>query len=153
MERIGAGAVLLRKGIAEAPVQAAWPVRMLEIPGTVGLPEAGGRIVATGPLPVADAPEASPARAVFDGALLDSRLLVRNRRPGDRLRPRGLGGRTKKLQDLLVDRKVPRAERDRVPLVLDAQGRILWIARHVPAEEFRVTAASTSVVVLEWKCP
>jgi tRNA(Ile)-lysidine synthetase-like protein len=40
-------------------------------------------------------------------------LSVRGRRPGDRL-----AGRRKKVQDLLVDAKVPRAERDGWPLVV-----------------------------------
>ncbi len=40
-------------------------------------------------------------------------LEVRSRRPGDRL-----AGRSKKVQDLLVDAKVPRAERDSWPLVV-----------------------------------
>jgi tRNA(Ile)-lysidine synthase len=40
-------------------------------------------------------------------------LVVRSRRPGDRL-----AGRRKKVQDLLVDAKVPRAERDAWPLVV-----------------------------------
>jgi tRNA(Ile)-lysidine synthase len=40
-------------------------------------------------------------------------LEVRTRRPGDRL-----AGRRKKVQDLLVDAKVPRAERDDWPLVV-----------------------------------
>ena len=40
-------------------------------------------------------------------------LVVRGRRPGDRL-----AGRRKKVQDLLVDAKVPRSERDAWPLVV-----------------------------------
>ena len=40
-------------------------------------------------------------------------LEVRSRRPGDRL-----AGRSKKVQDLLVDAKVPRADRDDWPLVV-----------------------------------
>jgi tRNA(Ile)-lysidine synthase len=40
-------------------------------------------------------------------------LAVRTRRPGDRL-----AGRRKKVQDLFVDAKVPRAERDEWPLVV-----------------------------------
>jgi tRNA(Ile)-lysidine synthase len=40
-------------------------------------------------------------------------LVVRTRRPGDRL-----AGRRKKLQDLFVDAKVPRAERDAWPVVV-----------------------------------
>ena len=47
-------------------------------------------------------------------------LTVRSRRPGDRLQPLGAPGH-RKLQDLLVDRKVPRRARDRVPIVVDGR--------------------------------
>ncbi len=40
--------------------------------------------------------------------------MVRGRRPGDRLKGRG-----RKLQDVFVDAKVPRAERDDWPVVVD----------------------------------
>ena len=63
------------------------------------------------------------------------------------MQPLGLGGR-KKLQDVFVDRKVPRDERPRVPVVVDAQGRIAWVAGHVVGEPFRVTPRSEAVVVL-----
>ena len=43
----------------------------------------------------------------------DPTLEVRTRRPGDRL-----AGRSKKIQDVLVDAKVPRDERDAYPLVV-----------------------------------
>ncbi len=43
----------------------------------------------------------------------DPTLEVRTRRPGDRL-----AGRTKKIQDVFVDAKVPRSERDGYPLVV-----------------------------------
>src|SRR5262249_12325433 len=52
-----------------------------------------------------------PWRALFDLAALDGApIRMRNPRPGDRVRPLGLGG-SKKLQDVFVDAKVPRAER------------------------------------------
>ncbi|MFN0153873.1 MAG: tRNA lysidine(34) synthetase TilS [Gaiella sp.] len=44
-------------------------------------------------------------------------LVVRSRRPGDRL-----AGRRKKVQDVLVDAKVPRAERDAWPVVAGPEG-------------------------------
>jgi tRNA(Ile)-lysidine synthase len=72
---------------------------------------------------------------------------VRNRRPGDRFRPFGLRGQ-KKLQDFLVDRKVARADRDRVPLVVDAHDRILWVAGYEIDEAFRVIDASQAVLIL-----
>jgi tRNA(Ile)-lysidine synthase len=76
-------------------------------------------------------------------------LAVRNRRAGDRLLPSAAGHR--KLQDLLVDRKVPRAERDRVPIVVDAADRIVWVAGLVVDREFRVTDPAQAVVILRLK--
>jgi tRNA(Ile)-lysidine synthase len=74
-------------------------------------------------------------------------LAVRNRRPGDRFRPAELG-RQKKLQDYFVDKKVGRGARDLVPIVVDARGRIVWVAGYAIDRAFRVTDPSQSVLVL-----
>ena len=50
-------------------------------------------------------------------------LVVRGRRPGDRL-----AGRARKVQDVLVDAKVPRAERDGWPLVATEDGAVVAVA-------------------------
>jgi len=50
-------------------------------------------------------------------------LVVRSRRPGDRL-----AGRTRKVQDVLVDAKVPREERDDWPVVATAEGAVVAVA-------------------------
>ena len=50
-------------------------------------------------------------------------LVVRSRRPGDRL-----AGRRRKVQDVLVDAKVPRDERDDWPLVATEDGAIVAVA-------------------------
>ena len=50
-------------------------------------------------------------------------LVIRNRQPGDRIT---LSGGTKKLSDLLIDRKVPREERDSLRLLASGQ-RVLWV--------------------------
>jgi tRNA(Ile)-lysidine synthase len=76
-------------------------------------------------------------------------LAVRSRRPGDRFQPPGLGGRSKKLQDYLVDRKVPRADRDFLPLVVDGDDRIVWVVGHGVAEGFRAPAPSPGVILLK----
>ena len=49
-------------------------------------------------------------------------LVVRSRRPGDRL-----AGRTRKVQDVLVDAKVPREERDEWPLVATEDGAVVAV--------------------------
>jgi len=79
---------------------------------------------------------------------VDAPLTVRARRPGDALRPVGLRGR-KKLQDLFTDRKVPRPDRDGVPLVVDARDRIVWVVGHAISEDFRVTDRGAAVVILK----
>ncbi len=76
-------------------------------------------------------------------------LAVRSRRPGDRFRPLGMGGQEKKLQDVLVDRKVAREERDSLPLVVDSADKIVWVVGESVAEDFRVTGASQAVIFLK----
>jgi tRNA(Ile)-lysidine synthase len=66
------------------------------------------------------------ARALFDAeALGPCTLVVRPPQPGDRMRL--LGGGSKKVQDVLVDAKVPREARASVPLLV-ADGEVLWVA-------------------------
>jgi tRNA(Ile)-lysidine synthase len=45
-------------------------------------------------------------------------LILRTRRPGDRFRPRGLGGQSQKLSNTFNTMKVPAAWRDHVPLLV-----------------------------------
>jgi tRNA(Ile)-lysidine synthase len=75
-------------------------------------------------------------------------LAVRSRRAGDRFRPLGAPG-ARKLQDFFVDRKVPRTERDTVPLVVDRRDRIVWVVGESVAEEFRVTDPAQGVILLK----
>jgi tRNA(Ile)-lysidine synthase len=61
--------------------------------------------------------------AYLDAEQLPRDLVVRLRRPGDRFHPVGAPG-AKKLKDILIDRKIPRDERN-IPLLCDGQ-RILF---------------------------
>ena len=65
------------------------------------------------------------------------------------LQPLGMGGRGRKLQDFLVDRKVGRLDRDRLPLVVDRDDRIVWVVGQSVAEDFRVTTPGQGVIVLK----
>jgi tRNA(Ile)-lysidine synthase len=85
--------------------------------------------------------------AVIDADRASARLTVRSWKHGDAIRPLGLSGR-KKLQDLFVDRKTPRAVRRQLPLVLDRDDRIIWVPGHGIDESFRVTSGTRAVVVL-----
>lgn len=158
VERLGSYVVLTgrREGISGRSSDSRIPSSFFEyplsVPGEVRLHESGCTVSAE---PVEPRSVASLHRAVLGNrrlALVRSDiwagpLAVRNRRPGDRFRPVGLGG-SKKLQDFFTDRKIARRDRDGVPLVVDAADRIVWVAGYGIDEAFRVTDASESVVIL-----
>lgn len=94
----------------------------------------------------ADCGPQAPFDCRIDVAALPGPLHVRVPRVGDRMRPLGLGG-SKKLQDLFVDRRVPRAERATWP-VLESGGEILWVAGVARSPVALVAPASESVLRL-----
>jgi tRNA(Ile)-lysidine synthase len=156
VERSGADVVLVSRGGTLVPPAGGSeaggsedpPLHLrLTVPGTVEEPLGGWTLTAEGPMPRQLAGPPGKDQVIVDAAGLSSGLIVRRRRPGDRLHPLGAPGR-KKVQDVFVDRKVPRDDRDRVPIVTDEMGRILWVAGEVLAEPFRVTPLTTTVVVL-----
>ncbi|WP_099224495.1 hypoxanthine phosphoribosyltransferase [Listeria costaricensis] len=53
-------------------------------------------------------------------------LIIRSRMPGDRIKLKGTGG-TKKLKDIFIDVKVPKYERDQLPVITDSTGKVLWV--------------------------
>lgn len=73
-------------------------------------------------------------------------LILRSPVAGDRLRPKGLGG-SRKVQDLLVDARVPRRERWRVPVLADARG-LLWVVGHRLDERVIPNEASRRLLVV-----
>ncbi|MBI3740981.1 MAG: tRNA lysidine(34) synthetase TilS, partial [Chloroflexi bacterium] len=48
------------------------------------------------------------------------------RRAGDRFQPTGMRGRSKSLHEFMIDEKIPRAWRDRVPLLI-VNDEIAWV--------------------------
>ena len=73
-------------------------------------------------------------------------LWVRNRRDGDRFQPLGMGG-TKKLKDYFIDRKIPRGERDAIPLVVD-ENNIIWVVGHQINENYKITKNTKNILQL-----
>ena len=71
------------------------------------------------------------------------RFTVRNRRKGDRFRPLGMS-HDKKLKDLLIDRKIAAASRDRIPLVV-WENTIVWVAGVEVSELFKVTGEAADL--------
>jgi tRNA(Ile)-lysidine synthase len=153
MERLAAKVVLRKREPGEVPTAFSFELT-LRVPGAVEAPHKAWAIAAEGPMPApADIAGVNrgAASVVVDARELGDHLIVRTRRPGDRLQPLGAPGR-KKVQDVLVDRKVPRDDRDRVAIVTTEKGQIVWVAGQALAEPFRVTPLTKSVVVLTLRC-
>jgi tRNA(Ile)-lysidine synthase len=87
--------------------------------------------------------------AFFDMSTIQFPLMVRNFRHGDRFRPLGLGG-TQKVKKFFIDRKVPRRERSRIPLVVCGD-HIVWIAGQRLDDRVRITSSTRSVLRAEWR--
>lgn len=100
--------------------------------------------------------DGGPFDAYLDRDVLGGALAVRTRRRGDRFQPLGVGasgnGRgetTTKLQDFLVDQRVPRSWRDQVPLVVSPRG-IAWVVGWRIAHWARVTPQTRRALRLEF---
>ncbi|HJQ98321.1 MAG TPA: tRNA lysidine(34) synthetase TilS, partial [Candidatus Polarisedimenticolaceae bacterium] len=86
---------------------------------------------------------AGDGRALFDADALPATLVVRSPAPGDRVRL--LAGGTRKLQDVLVDAKVPRESRPDVPVLASAD-EVLWVAGLARGRGAALGPATTRVV-------
>ena len=73
---------------------------------------------------------------------------VRMVREGDTIRPLGLGG-TKKVMRAMMDRKVPKDLRRRMPVVVDREGRVAWIFLGELGEDARVRDTTEKVIRVE----
>lgn len=81
-----------------------------------------------------------PNQAYFDWDSIQSPLTLRSRAPGDSIRPLGMQGK-KKVKEILIEAKVPRSERDRVP-ILEASREILWVVGYRIDDRFKVTSTT-----------
>jgi len=99
----------------------------LTVPGMTPVPECGIEVEAVLCSDRETPPDSNYYwQAFFDYDKIGLPLQVRNRRPGDRFQPAGLDGKSKKLQDLFVDTKIPRRQRDTIPLLCSGT-EVLWI--------------------------
>jgi tRNA(Ile)-lysidine synthase len=140
---VGGGNIVLGWAAAMAPGSFQYPV---SVPGETRVPEAD---LAIG----WDVVEAPPSESRGDGRERVSMdldavcgpMALRGPRSGDRIRPLGLGG-TRKVQDILVDGRVPRRDRWRVPLLVDQMG-ILWVVGHRMDERARLHPGTRRILV------
>ncbi len=92
----------------------------------------------------------NPETAFLDAEAISWPLTIRTRRPGDRFQPLGMSGR-KKLKDFFIDEKVPRHRRDKIPLLVDNSGKIIWIVNMRCDHRFRVASATEKILRVDFR--
>lgn len=131
------------------------PLPLPRTPGETVTTTANGWRITIRALPLQSPmpPQTAGYTARLNPAALDGAPpILRTRRPGDRFQPLGMTG-AKKLQDFLTDAKIPRDQRDHIPLLVSQRG-IAWIAGHriaqwaaalndAPSLEITLTPADT----------
>ena len=86
--------------------------------------------------------------ASFDYARTGDRLKVRALLPGDRFEPLGLAA-SKKVGEFMLDARIPRSWRKRVPLVVTPE-QVVWVVGSRIDERARVTSSTTRVLLIEF---
>jgi len=121
----------------------------LKVPGVTYIPELDSTVYATlTPRITGGEPKSlPPAEALLDYAKLPPQLFVRRRLEGDVFYPYGQVSELK-LKDFFMKQKVPREERDRIPLV-STPGEIVWVGGMRTGERWKVDEDTVRVLHLK----
>ena len=119
----------------------------LKIPGETLLP--GWHISATISNCAQVVKEAGGFTACFDLDKTGTELTMRPCRPGDRFQPLGME-LPKKLGEFMIDAKIPRTWRRRIPIVC-SPGQILWVVGWRIDEQAKVSANTKKMLCLKFE--
>ncbi|MNL28700.1 tRNA(Ile)-lysidine synthase [compost metagenome] len=92
--------------------------------------------------------EKDPNKAYVDADKLIFPLVLRSWQPGDRFKPMGMNG-FKKLSDFFIDQKIPLANKDQVPVLVNGNGEVIWLAGLRQDNRYRLTESTKSVTIFE----
>jgi len=89
-------------------------------------------------------------RAQVDMDKLSFPLTIRSWKTGDSFKPLGMSG-SKKLSDYFIQEKLNRFEKDRVPVLVNADGSLIWVIGMRLDNRFKVTENTKKVLTLVYK--
>jgi len=88
--------------------------------------------------------------AYLDATAVGPSPSLRSRLPGDRFCPLGMGGRGKRVNEFMINEKIPAAWRKHIPLLVNQDGEIVWVCGWRVDERACVTGDTQQVMWLRF---
>ena len=88
-----------------------------------------------------------PSQAWLDLDVLKTPLYVRGRRSGDRFAPLGMGGKSMKVADFMINTKLPMRARAGWPLIISGE-KIAWVIALRQAHPYRIRPQTSKLLHL-----
>ncbi|MDQ8003682.1 MAG: tRNA lysidine(34) synthetase TilS [Pedobacter sp.] len=86
--------------------------------------------------------------AYVDANSLIFPLILRFKEDGDRFKPLGMKS-FKKLSDFFIDEKVPLPQKNKVPLLINGNGEVIWVVGMRQDERYKVATTTKKVAIFE----
>ncbi|MGQ9683934.1 MAG: tRNA lysidine(34) synthetase TilS [Anaerolineae bacterium] len=128
------------------------PWRALHVPGVTLLAKGGWSLHAEARDSCPEPGDDGRSALCVDSDTVGSNLILRWRQPGDRFQPRGMGGQSQSIKEYMIDAKIPRAERDKLPILVSERG-IVWIVGSRASEVGAPGPATRTVLYLRLVAP
>jgi tRNA(Ile)-lysidine synthase len=90
----------------------------------------------------------NPMALSVDAEKLVFPLTLRAWQEGDYFYPLGMKGR-KKLSDFFVNEKIPLGKKNEIPLLVNGNNEIIWVAGYRPDDRYKVSAHTKKVIIFE----
>lgn len=92
----------------------------------------------------------NPQKAFIDADRLIFPIVIRTWQEGDRFMPIGMRN-YKKLSNFFIDQKIPLPQKNSIPILINGNGDVVWVAGLRQDNRYKVTATTKKVAIFEQK--
>ncbi len=146
---ISENSLTLRKKRDEEKIDFVSTIRTLEVPGKTVLTDLGielnCQLIDKANL---DFKKKSEKEEFFDFEKTGDAISCRFFEAGDRFVPLGMDG-AKKVKSYFIDEKVPKNERNRIPILTNGKNDIIWIYGHRIGHDFRIREETRKIIAIQ----
>lgn len=127
---------------------------VITVPGRTELPESAWvlktELSSRSEVSDEDLAAAGGWEACLDATVVGISPVLRPRRLGDRFCPFGMGGRSKRVNEFMINEKIPASWRNHIPLMVNEAGEVVWVCGWRVDERARVTTDTQRVAWLRF---